>query len=146
MQTSRSRLGAEEEVPVIGKQVPCKKARSAPPLPKRKPQSGLYASARSSGYGKPSSPLQIFSALEKKTLKDNTKTRSVRSIPISNQFRKKGKNIFFSRQNWIHIVHSLIFFVSVENSKELYIPFGVSSVYILQLLTQTVAVKTVKNG
>ncbi|XP_052043652.1 centrosomal protein of 162 kDa isoform X1 [Apodemus sylvaticus] len=88
-QTSRSRLGAGQEVPVIGKQVPWKKARSAPPLPKRKPQSGLYASARSSGYGKPSSPLQLFSTLEKKTLKDNTKTRSVRSIPTSNQFRKK---------------------------------------------------------
>ncbi|XP_029399390.1 centrosomal protein of 162 kDa [Mus pahari] len=89
-QTSRSRLGAGEEVPVIGKQVPCKKARSAPPpLSKRKPQSGSYASARSSGYGKPSSPLQLFSALEKKTSKDNTKTKSVRSIPTSNQFRKK---------------------------------------------------------
>ncbi|XP_034340349.1 centrosomal protein of 162 kDa isoform X2 [Arvicanthis niloticus] len=88
-QTSRSQPGAGEEVPVIGKQVPCKKARSAPPLPKRKPQSGLYASARSSGYGKPSSPLQLFSALEKKTSKDNTKTKSVRSIPTSNQFRKK---------------------------------------------------------
>ncbi|NP_955020.2 centrosomal protein of 162 kDa [Mus musculus] len=88
-QTSRSQLGAGEEVPVIGKQVPCKKARSTPSLPKRKPQSGLYASARSSGYGKPSSPLQLFSALEKKTSKDNTKTKSVRSIPTSNQFRKR---------------------------------------------------------
>jgi protein QN1 len=114
MQTSRSQLGAGEEVPVIGKQVPCKKARSTPSLPKRKPQSGLYASARSSGYGKPSSPLQLFSALEKKTSKDNTKTKSVRSIPTSNQFRKRGKSIFLSRQNWIHRVHSLIFFGFVE--------------------------------
>ncbi|XP_031199355.1 centrosomal protein of 162 kDa isoform X2 [Mastomys coucha] len=88
-QTSRSQLGAGEEESVISKQVPCKKARSAPPLPKRKPQSGLYASARSSGYGKPSSPLQLFSAIEKKTTKENTKTKNVRSIPTSNQFRKK---------------------------------------------------------
>ncbi|XP_007640986.1 centrosomal protein of 162 kDa isoform X2 [Cricetulus griseus] len=88
-QTSRTQLSAGEEGPVTGKQVPYKKARSAPPLLKRKPQSGLYMSARSSGYGKPTSSLQLFSALEKKTSKDNTKSKNVRSIPTSNQFRKK---------------------------------------------------------
>ncbi|XP_032765688.1 centrosomal protein of 162 kDa [Rattus rattus] len=88
-QTSRSQLSAGGEAPVTGKQVPRKKARSAPPLPRRKPQTGLYASARSSGYGKPSSPLQFFSALEKKTSKDNIKTKNVRPIPTSNQFRKR---------------------------------------------------------
>ncbi|CAH6777909.1 centrosomal protein of 162 kDa [Phodopus roborovskii] len=88
-QTSRTRLSAGEEGPVTVKQVPYKKARSEPPLLKRKPQTGLYTSARSSGYGKPTSPLQLFSALEKKTSKDNTKSKNVRSIPTSNQFRKK---------------------------------------------------------
>lgn len=88
-QTPRPRLSAGEEGPVAGKQVLYKKTRSAPPLLKRKPQSGPYTSARSSGYGKPSPPLQLFSALEKKTPKDNTKSKTVRSIPTSNQCRKK---------------------------------------------------------
>ncbi|XP_006983771.1 centrosomal protein of 162 kDa [Peromyscus maniculatus bairdii] len=88
-QTSRTRLSTGEEGPVTGKQVLYKKVRSAPPLLKRKPQSGLYVSTRSSGYGKPSSPLQLLSALEKKTSKDNTKSKNVRSIPTSNQFRRK---------------------------------------------------------
>ncbi|XP_057624532.1 centrosomal protein of 162 kDa isoform X2 [Chionomys nivalis] len=88
-QTSKTRFGAGEEGPVTGKQVPYKKARSAPPLLKRKPQSGLYVSTRSSGYSKPSSPLQLFSAFEKKSSKDNIKSKTVRSIPTSNQFRKK---------------------------------------------------------
>ncbi|KAL1781590.1 centrosomal protein of 162 kDa [Sigmodon hispidus] len=88
-QISKARLSAGEEGPVPGKQVPYKKARSAPPLLKRKPQSGLYVSARSSGYSKPSSPLRLFSALEKKPSKDNTKSKTVRSVPTSNQFRKK---------------------------------------------------------
>jgi protein QN1 len=82
---------------VIGKQVPYKKARSAPPLLKRKPQSGLYASVRSSGYGKPSSPLKLFSTLEKKTSKDIMKSKTLRSSPTSNQARKKGNNTLFSR-------------------------------------------------
>ncbi|KAM8777852.1 centrosomal protein of 162 kDa [Rhynchonycteris naso] len=73
----------------IDKQVPYKKAKSAPPLPKRKPQSGLYASVRSSGYGKPSSPFKTFSALEKKTSKDMMKSKNLRSIPTSNQVKKK---------------------------------------------------------
>ncbi|KAL6072538.1 hypothetical protein STEG23_006858, partial [Scotinomys teguina] len=88
-QTSRTRLSAGEEGPVTGKQVPYKKARSAPPLLKRKPQSRSYVSARSSGYGKPSSPLQLLSVLEKKTSKDNTKSKTMRSVPTSNQFRRK---------------------------------------------------------
>ncbi|XP_050996153.1 centrosomal protein of 162 kDa [Acomys russatus] len=89
-QTPRPQLSVEKEAPVTGKQVPHKKVRSAPALPKKKPQSGRpYASARSSGYGKPSSPLQLFSALEKKTSKDIAKSKNVRSIPTSNQFRKK---------------------------------------------------------
>lgn len=88
-QTSKTRLSAGEEGPVTGKQVPYKKARSAPPLLKRKPQSGLYVSTRSSGYSKASSPLQLFSAFEKKSSKDNIKSKNVRSIPTSNQFRKK---------------------------------------------------------
>lgn len=86
---SRSHLGSGEEGAVIGKQVPYKKARSSPPLLKRKPQSGLYASVRSSGYGKPSSPLKLFSTFEKKTSKDSMKTKTLRSIPISNQAKKK---------------------------------------------------------
>ncbi|XP_013201874.1 centrosomal protein of 162 kDa [Microtus ochrogaster] len=88
-QTSKTRFSAGEEGPVTGKQVPYKKARSAPPLLKRKPQSGLYVSTRSSGYSKPSSPLQLFSAFEKKSSKDNIKSKNVRSIPTSSQFRKK---------------------------------------------------------
>ncbi|XP_038179768.1 centrosomal protein of 162 kDa isoform X2 [Arvicola amphibius] len=88
-QTSKTLLSAGEEGPVTGKQVPYKKARSAPPLLKRKPQSGLYVSTRNSGYSKPSSPLQLFSAFEKKSSKDNIKSKNVRSIPMSNQFRKK---------------------------------------------------------
>lgn len=62
---------------------------SAPPLLKRKPQSGLYASVRSSGYGKPSSPFNTFSALVKKTSKDMMKSKNLRSIPTSNQAKKK---------------------------------------------------------
>ncbi|ELK00107.1 centrosomal protein of 162 kDa isoform X2 [Pteropus alecto] len=85
----RSQLSSGEEGGVIGKQVPYKKARSAPPLLKRKPQSGLYASVRSSGYGKPSSPFKTFSTLEKKTSKDIMKSKNLRSIPTSNQAKKK---------------------------------------------------------
>lgn len=88
-QTSKTQLSAGEEGPITGKQVPYKKARSTPPLLKRKPQSGLYVSTQSSGYSKPSSPLQLFSAFEKKSSKDNIKSKNVRSIPTSNQFRKK---------------------------------------------------------
>ncbi|XP_066215028.1 centrosomal protein of 162 kDa [Saccopteryx leptura] len=83
-----SQLSSGEES-VTDKQVPYKKAKSAPPLPKRKPQSGLYASVRSSGYGKPSSPFKTFSALEKKTSKDTMKSKTLRSIPTSNQVKKK---------------------------------------------------------
>nr|XP_045723142.1 centrosomal protein of 162 kDa isoform X1 [Mirounga angustirostris]XP_054361431.1 centrosomal protein of 162 kDa isoform X1 [Mirounga angustirostris] len=79
-------LSSGEEGAITGKQVPYKKAKSAPPLLKRKPQSGLYASVRSSGYGKSSSPFKTFSALEKKTSKDVMK---MRSSPTSNQARKK---------------------------------------------------------
>ncbi|XP_040839641.1 centrosomal protein of 162 kDa [Ochotona curzoniae] len=86
--TFRSQLSSGEEA-VTGQQVPYKKARSAPPLLKKKNQSGLYASVRSSGYGKPSSPLKGFSTLEKKTSKDIMKNRSVRSISSSHQARKK---------------------------------------------------------
>uniref|UniRef100_A0A8C9AMC7 Centrosomal protein of 162 kDa n=1 Tax=Prolemur simus TaxID=1328070 RepID=A0A8C9AMC7_PROSS len=86
--TYRSRLSSEEEGTIVGKQAPYKKVKSAPPLLKRKPQSGLYASVRSSGYGKPSSPLNL-STLEKKTSKDVIKSKTLRSIPASNQARKK---------------------------------------------------------
>ena len=89
MQTLRSQLDSGEGT-VTGKQLLYKKARSAPPLFKRKPQSGLYASVRSSGYGKPSSPFKTFSNLEKKTSKDIMKSKNLRSIPGSNQSRKKG--------------------------------------------------------
>ncbi|KAK2114000.1 hypothetical protein P7K49_008266, partial [Saguinus oedipus] len=85
----RSQLSSEEEGAVMGKPVPYKKSKSAPPLLKRKPQRGLYASVRSSGYGKPSSPLKMFSTLEKKTSEDIMKSRNLRSIPTSNQPRKK---------------------------------------------------------
>ncbi|KAF6113140.1 centrosomal protein 162 [Phyllostomus discolor] len=84
--TFRSQLSSGEGA-VIGKQAPYK-TRSAPPLPKRHPQSGLYASVRSSGYGKPSSPFKTFSTNEKKTSKD-MKSRNLRSIPTSHQARKK---------------------------------------------------------
>ncbi|XP_006200386.1 centrosomal protein of 162 kDa isoform X2 [Vicugna pacos] len=87
--TLRSQLSSGEEGAGIGTQLPHKKARSAPPLFKRKPQSGLYASVRSSGYGKPSSPFKTFSNLEKKTSKDIMKSKNLRSIPASNQARKK---------------------------------------------------------
>lgn len=90
MQAFRSQLSSGEEGAVTGKQVPYKKAKSAPPLLKRKPQSGLYASVRSSGYGKPSSPFKTFSTLEKKTSKDVMKSKNLRSIPTSNQAKKKG--------------------------------------------------------
>ncbi|KAM7135985.1 centrosomal protein of 162 kDa isoform 1-T2 [Molossus nigricans] len=86
--TFRSQLSSGEGT-LIGKEVPYKKARSAPPLPKRKSQNGVYASVRSSGYGKPSSPFKTFSALEKKTSKDMMKSKNLRSIPVSNQARKK---------------------------------------------------------
>lgn len=95
MQTFRSQLSSGEGA-VIDKEVPYKKARSAPPLLKRKPQSGVYASVRSSGYGKPSSPCKT-STLEKKTSKDMIKSKILRSILTSNQGRKKGNHyIFFS--------------------------------------------------
>ncbi|KAL2792267.1 centrosomal protein of 162 kDa isoform b [Daubentonia madagascariensis] len=87
--TYRSQLSSGEERTIVGKQAPYKKARSAPPLLKRKPQSRLYASVRSSGYGKPSSPLNTLSTLEKKTSKDVIKSKNLRSIPTSNQARKK---------------------------------------------------------
>ncbi|XP_055965721.1 centrosomal protein of 162 kDa [Sorex fumeus] len=86
--TLKSQLSSEEGT-AADKQVPYKKARSAPPLLKRKPQSGLYASVRSSGYGKPSSPFKTFSTLEKKTSKDIMKSKNLRSISTSNQARKK---------------------------------------------------------
>ncbi|XP_077875779.1 centrosomal protein of 162 kDa isoform X1 [Ictidomys tridecemlineatus] len=86
--TFRSQFSSGEGT-VTGKQVPYKKARSAPPLLKRKPQSGLYASVRSSGYGKPSSPLKMFSTFEKKTSKDIGRGKNLRSISTSNQARKK---------------------------------------------------------
>ncbi|KAM4866018.1 centrosomal protein of 162 kDa isoform 2-T2 [Thomomys bottae] len=85
--TFRSQLSSEEGA-IIGKQNLYKKARSAPPLLKRKPQSGLFTSVRSSGYGKPSSPLK-FSSLEKKTSKDTVRSKNLRSIPTSNQAKKK---------------------------------------------------------
>ncbi|XP_045698490.1 centrosomal protein of 162 kDa [Phyllostomus hastatus] len=84
--TFRFQLSSGEGA-AIGKQVPYK-TRSAPPLPKRHPQSGLYASVRSSGYGKPSSPFKTFSTNEKKTSKD-MKSKNLRSIPTSHQARKK---------------------------------------------------------
>ncbi|KAJ1058607.1 hypothetical protein K5549_008727 [Capra hircus] len=87
--TLRSQLDSGEEGTVTSKQLPYKKAKSAPPLFKRKPQSGLYASVRSSGYGKPSSPFKTFSNLEKKTSKDIMKSKNLRSILASNQSRKK---------------------------------------------------------
>ncbi|XP_005377754.1 PREDICTED: centrosomal protein of 162 kDa isoform X2 [Chinchilla lanigera] len=86
--TFKSQLCSGEEGTAIGKQAPYKKARSAPPLFRRKPQSGLYASVRSSGYGQPSSPLKLFSTLEKKTSKD-VKSKNLRPIPSSNQAKKK---------------------------------------------------------
>ncbi|XP_025240238.1 centrosomal protein of 162 kDa isoform X1 [Theropithecus gelada] len=86
--TYRSQLSSEEGA-VMGKQVPYKKARSAPPLLKRKPHRGLYASVRSSGYGKPSSPLKMFSTLENKTSGDIIKSKNLRSISTSNQPRRK---------------------------------------------------------
>lgn len=92
MQTLRSQLDSGEEGTVTGKQLPYKKTKSAPPLFKRKPQSGLYASVRSSGYGKPSSPFKTFSNLEKKTSKDIMKSKNLRSILASNQSRKKGNH------------------------------------------------------
>ncbi|XP_023567734.1 centrosomal protein of 162 kDa isoform X2 [Octodon degus] len=85
--TFKSQLSSGEET-VVDKQVPYKKARSAPPLFRRKPQSGLYASVRSSGYGKPSSPLKLFSTFEKKTSKD-VKSKNLRPIPTFNQAKKK---------------------------------------------------------
>ncbi|KAM5256499.1 centrosomal protein of 162 kDa [Ctenodactylus gundi] len=87
--TFKSQLCPVEEGNVLSKQAPYKKASSAPPLLKRKPQRGLYASVQSSGYGKPSSSLKLFSPLEKKTSKDIMKSKNSRSIPISNQGRKK---------------------------------------------------------
>lgn len=92
MQTLRSQLDSGEEGTVTSKQLPYKKAKSAPPLFKRKPQSGLYASVRSSGYGKPSSPFKTFSNLDKKTSKDIMKSKNLRSILASNQSRKKGNH------------------------------------------------------
>ncbi|XP_075410931.1 centrosomal protein of 162 kDa [Tenrec ecaudatus] len=82
---------------VIGKEVSYKKARSAPPLFKRKPQSGLYASVRTSGYGKPNSPIKTVATFEKKTSKGHyeepkkeiTKSKNLRSTPTSNQAKKK---------------------------------------------------------
>ncbi|XP_058422671.1 centrosomal protein of 162 kDa [Diceros bicornis minor] len=85
----KPQLGSGDEGAVIGKQVSYKKAKSAPPLLKRKSQSGLYASVRSSGYGKSCSPFKTFSTLEKKTSKDIMKSKNLRSIPTSNQARKK---------------------------------------------------------
>ncbi|KAG8516095.1 Centrosomal protein of 162 kDa [Galemys pyrenaicus] len=87
--TFKSQLSSGEEGDIIGKQVPYKKSRSAPPLNKRKPQNGLYASVRSSGYGKPSSLVKTFSTLEKKTSKDSMKSKNLRSVPTSNQAKKK---------------------------------------------------------
>lgn len=105
MQAFRSQLSSGEEGAVTGKQVPYKKAKSAPPLLKRKPQSGLYASVRSSGYGKPSSPFKTFSTLEKKTSKDVMKSKHLRSIPTSNQAKKKGIIICsFCNKSSVHIV------------------------------------------
>ncbi|XP_063089236.1 centrosomal protein of 162 kDa isoform X2 [Cavia porcellus] len=86
--TFKSQLCPTEEGNVSGNQAPYRKARSAPALFKRKPQSGLYASVRSSGYGKPSSPLKLFSTLEKKTSKD-MKSKNLRPIPTSHQAKKK---------------------------------------------------------
>ncbi|XP_004462680.2 centrosomal protein of 162 kDa isoform X2 [Dasypus novemcinctus] len=87
--THTSQCSSGEEGPLCGKQASYKTARSAPPLLKRKPHSGLYASVRSSGYGKPNSPFKTFSTLEKKTSKDIMKSKTLRSIPTSNQVRKK---------------------------------------------------------
>lgn len=86
--TFKSQLSSEEGV-AADKQVPCKKARSAPPLLKKKTQSGLYASVRSSGYGKPSSPFKTFSTFEKKTSKDFMKSKNLRSSPTLSQTRKR---------------------------------------------------------
>ncbi|XP_006870730.1 PREDICTED: centrosomal protein of 162 kDa [Chrysochloris asiatica] len=80
-------FGGEEAV--IGKKVLEKKAKSAPPLLRRKPQRGLCTSVRSSGCGKPNSPFKTFSTLEKKTSKDIKKNKNLRPIPTSNQARKK---------------------------------------------------------
>lgn len=98
--TSQSQVSSGEEGAVIGRQLPYKKARSAPPLFKRKPQSGLYASVRSSGYGKPSSPCKTFSNLEKKTSKDIMKSKNLRSIPTSNQARKK-RNLIWNKTHQV---------------------------------------------
>ncbi|XP_021096347.1 centrosomal protein of 162 kDa isoform X2 [Heterocephalus glaber] len=87
-QAFKSQVSSGEEGTIISKQAPYRKARSVPPLFKRKPQSGLYASVRSSGYGKCSSPPKLFSTLEKKTSKD-MKSNNLRPIPTSNQAKKK---------------------------------------------------------
>lgn len=86
--TSNSQLRSGEGT-LRDKQVPYMKAKSAPPLLKRKPLSGLYASVRSSGYGKPSSPFKASSTLEKKITKEAVKSKNLRSAPTSNQTWKK---------------------------------------------------------
>ncbi|XP_049628268.1 centrosomal protein of 162 kDa [Suncus etruscus] len=80
---------SSEEGTATDRQVPYKKARSVPPLLKGKSQSGVYASVRSSGYGKPNSSFKAFSTLEKKASKDIMKSKNLRSIPTSNQAGKK---------------------------------------------------------
>ncbi|XP_053458576.1 centrosomal protein of 162 kDa isoform X2 [Nycticebus coucang] len=87
--THQPQLGAGEAGAVTGQLASHKKARSAPPLLRKKPQRGLYASVRSSGYGRPSSPLNTCSTLEKKTSRAAIKSKNLRSLPTSSQTRNK---------------------------------------------------------
>uniref|UniRef100_H0XKJ7 Centrosomal protein of 162 kDa n=1 Tax=Otolemur garnettii TaxID=30611 RepID=H0XKJ7_OTOGA len=87
--TRRPQPGAGVAGAVTGQPASHKKARSAPPLLRKKPQRGLYASVRSSGYGRPSSPLNTCSTLEKKTSRATIKSKNLRSLPTSSQTRNK---------------------------------------------------------
>ncbi|XP_068921184.1 centrosomal protein of 162 kDa isoform X2 [Petaurus breviceps papuanus] len=82
--------------PLINKEATSKKTRSTPPLHKRKSQSGPYASVRSSGYGKSYSPLNTFSAVEKKTSKDIMKKENLKSKSPPYKIRQKG-NLFATK-------------------------------------------------
>ncbi|XP_007668924.2 centrosomal protein of 162 kDa isoform X1 [Ornithorhynchus anatinus] len=75
---------------MISKQTTYKKIKGIPVFCNKKPQSGLYGSVKSSGYGKSNSPFKPFSTVsEKKTSKDVIKKASLKMRSPPDKARQK---------------------------------------------------------
>lgn len=79
---------------VINKQIMHKSTRSTAPLHKKKSPIGPHILVRSSGYGKPTSPLkQLSTTTEKRASKEALKKPSLKAKSPPDKARQKGKLI-----------------------------------------------------